>query len=233
MGTRQRKVDDNEPWVKIVDDAIRYHSAHTLGTVIGRGPSSHAGSVRPNLMWKIVNIIGAHKLRCCATFVDAGCGTGTVLAFFLRYFKRMRVVGIDLEEERVNIARELLRTTRLFDRDRVGLHTGTFADPDFWNGLRLQERGERVCVWINATNFCFDYNLIEQFEKRAEEFLTKGSIIMSNEQLFRGRTRRTIRRINNEAKFKETIHPITLEKGDLSWQSDTNKIMYLHYYRKL
>eukprot|EP00956_Cyclotella_meneghiniana_P005465 scaffold6963_cov40-Cyclotella_meneghiniana.AAC.1 len=100
MGTRQRKVDDNEPWVKIVDDAIRYHSAHTLGTVIGRGPSSHAGSVRPNLMWKIVNIIGAHKLRCCATFVDAGCGTGTVLAFFLRYFKRKRAVGIDLEEER-------------------------------------------------------------------------------------------------------------------------------------
>eukprot|EP00956_Cyclotella_meneghiniana_P007889 scaffold10488_cov67-Cyclotella_meneghiniana.AAC.6 len=139
MGTWQRKVDYNKPWLKTVNDAIRHHSAHTLGTVIGRGPSSHAGSVRPNLMWKIINVIGHICLDIALRLLMLIVALELYSPFF-RYFKRLRVVGIDLEEEKVNIAKELLQTTRLFDHDRVALHTGTFTDPAFWNGLRVQER---------------------------------------------------------------------------------------------
>ena len=78
-------------------------------------------------------------------------------------------------------------------RDHVQFVGGSFVNESIWSDHVLLEANERVCVWLNAENF-FENGLLLQFERLAERLIVaQGSLIVSTERLFHGRTRNSTR----------------------------------------
>lgn len=214
-------------WFYVFQVPLISETNHTLRRVPGGDSASHGGGASPRLMREIDDLLQGHISNCDA-FVDAGSGIGTALAYHAQKYIFMRIVGIECYRERIERARFLFGKAGM--KDRVQFVEGSFVNERVWSDHVLLEANERVCVWLNAENF-FENGLLLQFERLAERLIVaQGSLIVSTERLFHGRTRNSTR---DGCPFELLRRMrITLQEGDLSWKAP-RKILDVFVYRRM
>eukprot|EP00956_Cyclotella_meneghiniana_P022032 scaffold40976_cov60-Cyclotella_meneghiniana.AAC.2 len=220
------RLNTSEHWYNVITSALINLTNHTLQRVRGLGGESHGGAASPRLMWELDCMLDDAMLNC-DVFVDAGCGIGTSSAYYARQYRQLRVIGIELAEERIQTARELFEAAGMINR--VEFIVGSFIDDDIWSNHVLRSGDERVCVWLNAENYVKEDGLLLSFEQLAERLMVQpGSLIMSTVKLFQGTTRRTLR---DGCPFVETRMAITLQEWDLSWKPPGDDLDIFVYMR--
>ena len=206
-------LDVNAHWYNVFYSALTTFTNHTLRRVAGGDNGTHGGGASPRLMWELDNLL-EDAISNCDVFVDAGSGIGTSSAYHAQQYPSLRVVGIELAEDRTETARELYENAGM--GGRVQFVNGSFVDEGIWREHVLRNENERVCVWMNAENFVKVDRLMLTFEQLAERLMVQpGSLIISTEKLFQGKTRRSVQ---DGCLFVETRVAITLQEWDLSWK---------------
>lgn len=229
MATRQ-KSDCNAHWYLVLDKAVNgdEFSSHTRGLLTADW-ATHAGATGPGFMYKLDHVLGKPGIGDCDTFVDVGSGIGTVAGYVLKRHRRMMVYGIELEVERVEIAKRLMRRAGLYNDKRLKFITGSFTEQDNW--LNIVEGPRKVCVWINATNFVGER--LECLQAILTEMITiPGSVIMTTERLLTGQMRRS-RQDDNDWGFEEDIRMVEVEKTDFSWTVKSPLKVYIYRRRQV
>lgn len=219
-----RNIDKNAHWYTYLHEAANgiYYRGHTLGA-IGSMWGSHGGAVSPGFMMKVDAALQG-RLGDCEIFVDAGCGIGTALGYVAKQYRKMKILGLELEASRVEAAWDIL-TGAGINTDGVSIVLGDFTDPTNWESFLNGGEKHKLCVWFNSINF--EESAVLMFQEIAEGSMTEeGSVIVSNRRLFMGRTRRT----TQGDKFDEEEVTITVDDGDLSWTKQDQKLYV--YYRK-
>eukprot|EP00956_Cyclotella_meneghiniana_P001012 scaffold1191_cov78-Cyclotella_meneghiniana.AAC.1 len=194
---------------------VRMHHGGSVGCMVvaGGDNGTHGGGASPRLMWELDNLL-EDAISNCDVFVDAGSGIGTSSAYHAQQYPNLRVVGIELAADRTQTARELYEIGGM--GGRVEFVNGSFVDEDIWNEHVLRSENDRVCVWMNAENFVKVDRLMLNFEQLAERLMVQpGSMMISTEKLFQGKTRRSLQ---DGCLFVETRVAITLQEWDLSWK---------------
>ena len=129
---RGRAININDHWYKVLNQGVtgielRQHTMRAADA----SSASHGGAVGPHLMFEIDKASGG-KMGDCDIFVDAGSGIGSVLGYVVKQYYRMPIFGLELEQVRVRTTIDLLKEARVYEDDRISIHTCNITDTQSW-----------------------------------------------------------------------------------------------------
>lgn len=125
------------------------------------------------------------------TFMDLGCGNGKIPIYMASYNHIIRSIGIELTEERFELAEKLLKDMkdRIDLKSRAKLNKIAFINDDIFNvdmgdfitnSTRRNSEGGGAPFFIWISNLCFDPQTTERlFDKLIEEIPTYSIICCS------------------------------------------------------
>lgn len=103
-------------------------------------------------MWKKrIYKYGGYQRGSKIMILDAGCGCGHFLKWLERYFPYAAIYGIDLDEQKLTIASQRLKITKLINQD---VHNLPFKDETFEivSALQILEHLEEPEIFLREVN---------------------------------------------------------------------------------